>query len=41
MLPGDGVATRPAPVTMDVSTPAAPPAIVARIRRGFISTYGK
>ena len=41
MLPGDGVATRPAPVTTAVATPDAPPAMAARISRGFISTYGK
>jgi hypothetical protein len=41
MLPGDGVATNPASSTTAVPTPAAPPAIAARISRGFMSTYGK
>src|SRR5918996_2972040 len=41
MLPGDGVETSPAPVTTNVSTADMPPAIIATIRIGFISTYGK
>jgi hypothetical protein len=41
MLPGEGVATRPAPVIRNTTMPEAPPRMVAAIRRGFISTYGK
>jgi ABC-type molybdate transport system permease subunit len=41
MLPGEGEATRPAPVTMNVRMPEAAPRIVAAIIFGFISTYGK
>ncbi len=41
MLPGEGVATSPDPVRTAVATPEAPPAMAARISRGFASTYGK
>ncbi len=41
MLPGEGEATSPLDITTLVSTPAAPPAIAAMIRRGFIRMYGK
>ena len=36
-----GGATRPELVTIAVPTPAIPPAMAARIRRGFMSRYGK
>ena len=41
MLPGDGVATRPAPVTTNTKLAATPPAISARRLDGCIRTYGK
>src|SRR6056297_2919053 len=41
ILPGDGVATRPAPNKLKVKTPLAPPAITANTKIGFINTYGK
>ncbi len=39
--PGDAGETRPAWKTVRVNTPVIPPAIIARISLGFISTYGK
>ena len=39
--PGEAGDTRPPPSTLRVNTPVIPPRITARIRRGFISTYGK
>ena len=39
--PGDAGDTMPASKTVRVNTPAIPPAITARIRRGFIKMYGK
>ena len=41
MLPGEGVATEAGTGDEKIATPEAPPAIVARISVGFISTYGK
>ena len=39
--PGEAGETRPALNNVSVNTPVMPPRITARIRRGFISTYGK
>ncbi|MNP67220.1 hypothetical protein D3C76_1630230 [compost metagenome] len=39
--PGEAGETRPPPRIVSVNTPVIPPRITARIRRGFISTYGK
>jgi len=41
MLPGDGVAVRPAPVMLKMNTPVAPPAMAAMISRGAARMYGK
>src|SRR5437899_1091095 len=41
MLPGEGVATRPAPVSTNTMSAAIPPAHMATIMIGCISTYGK
>ena len=41
ILPGDGLATSPAPNIEIVNTPLAPPAITANTNAGFINTYGK
>src|SRR5699024_8688003 len=41
ILPGEGVATRPALNRSKINTPLAPPAIIARIKAGFIKTYAK
>lgn len=37
----DAGETRPPPRIVSVNTPVIPPRMTARIRRGFISTYGK
>ena len=41
MLPGDGVATRPALVATKMMSAVIPPAYIATIMIGFESTYGK
>ena len=41
MLPGDGVATRPAFVATNTMSAAMPPAHIATIMIGWDRTYGK
>ena len=41
ILPGEGVATSPAPNIVNTNIPDAPPAITANTSSGFINTYGK
>ena len=41
ILPGDAGAVRPTSNNVKQKIPLAPPAIVAKIRSGFIRIYGK